>query len=120
MATATEPRPQALDEQRIPGGHGRLRLIEGRAGPFYVALNAATFYLIAAVYAVASVVLVFVLRDKAQVFRLALAVFIPFETGLLAHVYVEKLRGWPAGRSRLLHLLISVLSLPLAVLTLIV
>lgn len=93
-------------------------LIEGRVGPFYVALNAATFYLIAAVYAVASLALVVVLRERAPLLRLALAIFIPFETGLLAHIYVEKLLGWGRGRSTVLHLLVSLLSIPLAVLTL--
>ncbi len=118
MALAAKPRGQSDERDAATRAHGRL--IEGRIGPFYVALNEATFYLIAAVYAVASDTPVFVLRDKAQGLRLALAIFIPFETGLLAHIYAEKLRGWPAGRARLLHLVISVLSIPLAVLTLMV
>lgn len=96
----------------------REQLIEGAIGPFYVALNAPTFYLIAGAYSVVSVVLVLVLRDRTPGLRLALAVFIPFETGLLAHVYVKKLRGWPKRRSTLLHLAVSLLSVPLAVLTL--
>ena len=93
-------------------------LIEGRIGPFYVAVNAATFYLMAAAYTVASLFLIFVLRDRTPMLRLALAVFIPFETGLLAHVYVEKLAGWSRRRATMLHLLVSLLSVPFALLTL--
>ena len=96
----------------------RQPMIEGRAGPFYVAVNPATFYLIAALYAVVSVLLVFLLRDRAPLLRLALAVFIPFETGLLAHIYVEKIAGWSRRRSGLLHLGVSLLSVPFALLTL--
>jgi hypothetical protein len=93
-------------------------MIEGHIGPFYVAMNAATFYLIAAVYALASVGLLVVLRDRAPLLRLALAVFIPFETGLLAHIYVEKLRGWRTRPAMLLHIAVSLLAVPLALLTL--
>lgn len=96
------------------------RLIEGGIGPFYVAVNAATFFLIAGVYLVVSLALVFLLRERAPALRLALAIFIPFETGLLAHVYVEKLVGWSKRRASSLHLVVSLLSLPFALFTLLV
>lgn len=98
------------------GAHGRL--IEGSIGPFYVAINAATFYLIAAVYLIATLALVVLLRGRAPGLRLALAIFLPFETGFLAHIYVEKLAGWGRRPATVLHLVISLLSLPLAALTL--
>ena len=104
-----EPRPR-----RPKGGP----LIEGGIGPFYVAMNAATFYLIAVAYALASVVLAVVLRGRAPALRLALAVFIPFEAGLLAHIYVEKLAGWGRRSATLLHVVVSLLAIPLALLTL--
>ena len=104
----------ASNARRSPPG----RLIDGGIGPFYVAINAATFYLIAAVYLVASVALVFILRDRAPGLRLALAIFIPFEVGLLAHIYAEKLACWSRRSAILLHLAVSVLSIPLALLTL--
>jgi hypothetical protein len=93
-------------------------LIEGGVGPFYVAMNAATFYLIAAIYLVASIGLAVALRGRAPLLRLGLAIFIPFETGLLAHIYVEKLAGWSRRGATLLHLAVSLLSIPLALLTL--
>ncbi len=93
-------------------------LIEGGIGPFYVAMNAATFYLIAAAYVVASVLLAIVLRGRAPALRVALAIFIPFEAGLLAHIYVEKLAGWGKRSATLLHVAVSLLSIPLALLTL--
>jgi hypothetical protein len=102
--------------QSTPRGGGPL--LEGGIGPFYVAVNAATFYLIAATYAVATVALALLLRGRAPGVRLALAVFIPFETGLLAHVYAEKVVGWTKRQATLLHVLISLLSIPLALLTL--
>jgi hypothetical protein len=107
-----------VDAPQQPSPRPRGRLIEGGVGPFYVAMNAATFYLIAGSYTVATLVLAVVLRGRAPGLRLALAVFIPFETGLLAHIYAEKLAGWPGRRALLLHLAISLLSVPLALLTL--
>ena len=104
-------------ERRSPGGRGGA-LIEGGIGPFYVAMNAATFYLIAAAYAVASVVLAIVLRGRAPALRIALAVFIPFEAGLLAHIYAEKLAGWGKRSATLLHVAVSLVFIPLALLTL--
>lgn len=90
------------------------RLIEGTVGPFYVGVNLATFYLLAAVYAVISLAVVYLLRDRGGWLRVGAAVFLPLETAALLHIYLQKIHGWPKQRSRLVHLGVSLLAVPLA------
>jgi hypothetical protein len=83
-----------------PGAGG---LIEGSVGPFYVALNRATFLLVGAIYALAVVTAGVVLRDLPAGWRVALALGLGFEAGTVAHIFTGRFLGWPRGRTLAVH-----------------
>lgn len=79
------------------------QLIEGSIGPFYIAISRATLYLLAAVFFPLAGAALFWLRDSAPAVRIVLAFGIGMETGTLIHIFLEKIRGWPAVGARVAH-----------------
>jgi hypothetical protein len=76
-----------FQEQRADG------LIVGSVGPFYVALNRATFYLVGGIFLIVAPVLILLIRDGSTPLRLAVSFGVSMETGTLAHVWMERILG---------------------------
>jgi len=92
-----------IDEQRADG------LIIGSAGPFYVALNRPTFYLLAGIFLTMAPVIVFFLRDASRPVQLAVSFGISMETGTLAHIWLERVRGMRGVLPWVVHLAVGLL-----------
>lgn len=85
-------------------------LIEGEAGPFYVALNRAAFYLLTAVFAALVPLVAWILRDASMPIRAAVSAGCALEAGALAHIYVQRVLGRSAPAAWTAHALVAVLS----------
>jgi hypothetical protein len=84
-------------------------LIEGGVGPFYVALNRATFFLVAAIFFAAAPVVAFVLRDAPLALRIAVLAGIALESGAVAHIACERVFHAPARIGWAAHVAVSAL-----------
>ena len=78
-------------------------LIIGSAGPFYVALNHAAFYLVVIIFFIAAPIVVFVLRDAGSLVRVVVAGGIAMETGTIVHIWLERVRGWRGAAPWVIH-----------------
>lgn len=77
-------------------------LIEGGAGPFYIALSRQTFYLLAAIFASLAPLVLYLVRDASIPVHVVVILGVSMESGTLAHIYLERIRrspvllGWAA------------------------
>jgi hypothetical protein len=83
-------------------------LIVGSVGPFYVALNRATFYLAGAIFLTAAPWIILFIRDAATPVRLVVSFGVSMETGTLVHVWMERVRGMEGLLPWMAHLAVTV------------
>lgn len=88
-------------------------LVEGVAGPFYIALNHATFYLLAGIFVSAAPLIVYLVRNASDPARVVVAFGVAMETGTLVHILLERIRGYPVLLSWIAHALVSAVILAL-------
>lgn len=86
----------------------RSDLIEGGAGPFYVALNRATFYLIAGVFVAIVPIVLYVIRDAPAPVAAAVALGIALESGAVVHIMIERVMKRPSRLAWSAHIAISI------------
>src|SRR5262245_50232041 len=72
----------------------RRRLIEGNAGPFYVAMNRATFYLCASIFIITAPIVVYLMRSAPLGWRISVEAGTAIEMGTLLHILVDRVYGW--------------------------
>ncbi|MEX0750114.1 MAG: hypothetical protein WD359_04820 [Dehalococcoidia bacterium] len=78
-------------------------LIEGAVGPFYVAINRATFLLVTAIFLAIIPVVVYLLRDASVPLIWVVAGGISLEAGAVAHIAVERVLRKPVRQAWMAH-----------------
>ncbi|MBI2724557.1 MAG: hypothetical protein HYX50_05790 [Chloroflexi bacterium] len=101
-------------ERELRSQDGADELIEGFAGPFYVALNRATFYLLGVIFISMAPLIVFLVRDQPSGVRIAVSIGVAMESGTLVHVYIERVLGMKGPVPWMVHLAVAgVLYIPI-------
>jgi hypothetical protein len=81
----------------------RSNLIEGNAGPFYVAMNRATFYLCSGIFIATAPVVIYLMHDAPSGWRYTIEAGTAVEVGTLLHIAVDRIYGWPPSAAWAVH-----------------